>query len=240
MRTRIYASRCNLVCLFSGGLDSLIGAVDVIQNPNIKPLLVSRSATGDNSYQKRLLEKLPTTDAFRINDAPRKAKLVPWQKEGTTRSRSLLFIALAACCADAISEFRSISSTKLLIPENGVIAINPPLTHRRIGAASTRTAHPHYLEGIRRCFNAMGIKADIENPFALMTKGEMILNSQHRALLDPLVSKTVSCGKYKRKGRQCGRCLPCLIRRSANHAAGISEPQGTYDADDLSEVPLDL
>lgn len=236
MRTRIYASRCNLVCLFSGGLDSLIGAVDVIQNPNIKPLLVSRSATGDNSYQKRLLEKLPTTDAFRINDAPRKAKLVPWQKEGTTRSRSLLFIALAACCADAISEFRSISSTKLLIPENGVIAINPPLTHRRIGAASTRTAHPHYLEGIRRCFNVMGIKADIENPFALMTKGEMILNSQHRALLDPLVSKTVSCGKYKRKGQQCGRCLPCLIRRSANHAAGISEPQGTYDADDLRLV----
>ncbi len=236
MRTRIYASRCNLVCLFSGGLDSLIGAVDVIQNPNIKPLLVSRSTTGDNSYQRYLLNNLPTTDAFRINDAPRKAKLVPWQKEGTTRSRSLLFIALAACCADAISEYRSIPTTKLLIPENGVIAINAPLTHRRIGAASTRTAHPHYLAGIRRCFSAVGIKADIENPFALLTKGEMIVNSKHRALLDPLVPRTVSCGKYKRRGKQCGRCLPCIIRRSANHAAGISEPYDTYDANDLKLV----
>ena len=233
MRTRIDASRCDLVCLFSGGLDSLIGAVDVIQNPNISPLLVSRSATGDSSYQKKLLRILPATQAFRINDAPRKAKLVSWEKEGTTRSRSLLFIALAACCADAISHTRNVASTKLLIPENGVIAINPPLTHRRIGAASTRTAHPHYLQGLQKCFDAVGIRAHIENPFALLTKGEMILKSSHRTLLDPLVPQTVSCGKYKRRGQQCGRCLPCIIRRSANHAAGISEPHGSYDTDDL-------
>lgn len=236
MRTRIHASQCDQVCLFSGGLDSLIGAVEVIQDANVRPLLVSRSATGDNGYQRNLLKILPTTPAFRINDAPRKAKLVPWNKEGTTRSRSLLFLALAACCADAISQFRNISTTRLLIPENGVIAINAPLTHRRIGAASTRTAHPHYLQGLRRCFQAVGIKADIYNPFAFQTKGEMILNSSYRALLDPLVLRTVSCGKYKRKSQQCGRCLPCLIRRSANHAAGIKEPVGTYVSDDLKLV----
>ena len=82
----------------------------------------------------------------------------------------------------------------------------------------------------------MKIKADIENPFALLTKGEMIVNSKHRALLDPLIPHTVSCGKYKRRGKQCGRCLPCLIRRSANHVAGISEPSGTYVVEDLSVV----
>ena len=236
MRTHIHASRCDLVCLFSGGLDSLIGAIDVLEDPSVTPILVSRSATGDNGYQQNLLKKLPPREAFRVNDAPRKAKLVPWSKEGTTRSRSLLFLALAACCADAISEYRSVPTTKLLIPENGVIAINAPLTHRRIGAASTRTAHPHYLQGLQRCFKEVGIKAKIHNPFAHLTKGEMIVDSAHRTLLDPLIAQTVSCGKYKRKSKQCGRCLPCLIRRSANHAAAITEPTGSYDADDLRSV----
>ena len=137
-----------------------------------------------------------------------------------------------------IRDSRNVPSTKLLIPENGVIAINAPLTHRRIGAASTRTTHPHYLQSLRRCFNAVGIKADIHNPFVFKTKGEMIIKSSHRTLLDPLIPNTVSCGHFKRNWKQCGRCLPCLIRRSANHAAGIVEPIGTYepDADDLTRV----
>ena len=90
MRRVVPISQCDLVCLFSGGLDSLIGAVDVIQDPNVTPILVSRSATGDSGYQSALLDRLPPVNSFRVNDAPRKAKAVDWKKEGTTRSRSLL------------------------------------------------------------------------------------------------------------------------------------------------------
>ncbi|GLR84034.1 hypothetical protein GCM10007857_07440 [Bradyrhizobium iriomotense] len=34
---------------------------------------------------------------------------------------------------------------------------------------------------------------------------------------------TVSCGKWKRKNKQCGHCVPCLIRRAAFHAAAIAD-----------------
>ena len=168
------------------------------------------------------------------NDAPRKASDSSWMKEGTTRSRSLLFIALAVCCASALSNVNNVSSTPIWIPENGVIALNAPLTPRRIGASSTRTAHPQYIAGISDLLMKAGIKARLENPFIFQTKGEMIQNSPHRSIIAPLVKETVSCGKYKRTSQQCGICVPCLIRRAANHHAGIVEPSNLYRYEDLS------
>lgn len=234
MRQRINISKANMVCLFSGGLDSLIGAVTAIHNPNYEPLLVSRATTGDRTYQQTLLSKLSNPLNFNTNDAPRKALGSSWVKEGTTRSRSLLFIALAVCCASALSNANNVSSTPIWIPENGVIALNAPLTPRRIGASSTRTAHPQYISGVSDLLVKADIKATLENPFIFQTKGEMIQNSPHRNIIDPLVEETVSCGKYKRTNQQCGICVPCLIRRAANNHAGIIEPSNLYRYEDLS------
>ena len=45
-------------------------------------------------------------------------------------------IALATC---------SSNSVKLIVPENGLISLNIPLTHSRLGGSSTRTTHPYYM-----------------------------------------------------------------------------------------------
>ena len=235
MRKHTEASKCDIVCLFSGGMDSLIGALQVLNDPCKTPLLVSRAARGDSRYQRDLLNLMPKAHRLSANDAPQNRRKSPWVKEESTRSRSIIFLALAACCADAIARHRSQKKVSLLIPENGVIAVNTPLTHRRVGAASTRTAHPRYLTGVQRLLDTFDIRASILNPFAFLTKGEMINQSPHRPALMSLIPKSVSCGNYKRFG-QCGSCLPCIIRRAANHAAGVIEPTGTYRSEDLTKV----
>ena len=61
------------------------------------------------------------------------------------------------------------------------------------------------------------------NPYQFKTKGEMIVDCQNQALLKKVAVDTVSCGKWKRSGIQCGRCVPCLIRRASFNAATYND-----------------
>ena len=77
---------------------------------------------------------------------------------------------------------------------------------------------------MQEAFNGLGIDVDIENPFEEQTKGEMLVNCLDTQMLNSISALTVSCGKWKRKHEQCGRCLPCLIRQIAFHHADIPDP----------------
>jgi hypothetical protein len=47
---------------------------------------------------------------------------------------------------------------------------------------------------------------------------EMLAECQNQTLLKSLIGSSTSCGRYARSGfKQCGRCVPCLVRRSAFH-----------------------
>lgn len=224
------------VCLFSGGLDSLIGAMGALESKPDETLLVSRASTGDQMFQKYLLSRLGYPKQLGVNDRPSKPNTVGWEKEDSTRSRSILFLALAACCAAAISELNLTQRTPLLIPENGLIALNPPMTTRRRGPLSTRTAHPYYLASLQTLFDDVGMEIEIQNPFEFMTKGEMIKSCNDQKLIQSLAPKTISCGKWKRRNQQCGKCVPCLIRRSSIFSASVVEPQDLYEFSDLANL----
>jgi len=224
------------VCLFSGGLDSLIGAMGALESKPHETLLVSRASTGDQMFQKYLLGRLGSPKQLGVNDRPSKPSTVAWEKEDSTRSRSILFLALAACCAAAIFKRNPAQRVPLLIPENGFIALNPPMTHRRRGPLSTRTAHPYYLSSLQKLFDNVGMGIDIRNPFEFMTKGEMIKGCNDQNLIKSLAPKTISCGKWKRRNQQCGKCVPCLIRRSSNFAASVTEPDNLYEFSDLKDL----
>ena len=144
------------------------------------------------------------------------------------RGRSFNFLALGAVAADAVASLNNLTEVPLYIPENGFIALNAPLTSRRVGSHSTRTAHPFYLSCMQEIFDAVGIKAKIQNPFRDQTKGEMLQAAALSPREKTLATSTVSCGKWKRKSQQCGRCVPCLIRRAAFHAAGIDDTREEY------------
>lgn len=224
-------SKSDCVSLFSGGLDSALGVMDLVQGGR-RPLLVSHAPQGDKTYQELVSSRLPTRlQRYSFNAYP------SWQglTEISTRTRSFQFLAVAALVADTLASFRQDGSVDLFICENGLIALNPPLTARRVGALSTRTAHPHYLSMFQKILDELGLLVRVTNPHRHETKGEMLARRADMTGIAEFASGTVSCGNWKRKSQQCGRCLPCLIRRASFHHANVDD-RTNYQSKTLSEV----
>ncbi|WFU04519.1 hypothetical protein QA648_27440 (plasmid) [Rhizobium sp. CB3171] len=233
-RSHIAVGSADCVCLFSGGLDSLIGARKLIEEGR-SPLLVSHSYRGDKSYQNylvpRLGKKLPW---FAANANP--VFSGDYLSDTTMRTRSLGFLAFGVVAANAILATKpSRAPIDLVIPENGFIALNAPLTRRRIGSHSTRTTHPHFLSGIQSVLDKVGLSVNITNPYRHLTKGEMLLSILPNEEMARAAVATVSCGKWKRKSQQCGHCVPCLIRRASFAKAGVNDTT-SYQYPDLGKL----
>ncbi len=224
----------DVVCLFSGGADSFLGACELLKADK-RVLLVGHYADGiSSSAQTDLYESIVNEfsseqvqlvqchmNISRIRDGRHPLKAV----ERSHRTRSLMFLALGTALA-------SISATpSLAIPENGLIALNPPLGVSRIGSLSTRTAHPRFLAAYRAAVSELGVsQSRLYNPFSFLNKNDVVAGSDetfHEALL-----RTVSCSRAGRvriysedpNVRHCGFCVPCLYRRSAFAAAGLDDP----------------
>lgn len=224
--------------LFSGGLDSALGVTSLIDRGRW-PLLVSHAYTKDRAYQKAVSRRIAKRSGrqppmFLANAHPTWMGL----NDDSMRSRSFNFLAYGAVAAAAVATARGMSSATLFVPENGTIAVNAPLTLRRIGSHSTRTTHPHFLASMQGIFDRIGIPVRIENEFRHSTKGEMLSAFSEDDEIRDMASCTVSCGKWKRHNMQCGRCLPCMIRRAAFHASGV-EDRTAYKYLDLGAVLRD-
>lgn len=211
------------VCLFSGGLDSLLGAMQLVEEGH-RPILVSQASPKEGPPQKYLAERLGLA-RHRLEGKATERWAEPY--ELSSRARSILFIAYGVLVADGLSP-------TLVIPENGLISLNPPLTLRRLGSLSTRTTHPHYVSELNGILATTGIGVALENPFGLMTKGEMLAACKRKDIAK-LAPHSYSCGKGKRKNQQCGQCIPCLIRRAAFRKAGIKDTT-PYGVEDLSKA----
>lgn len=200
------------VVLLSGGLDSLIGAIDLVAG-GARPLAVSHVVRGDGQNQQTFAAKiggglrhLPLNH----NAAP------PGVKEASQRARSIIFLAFAVAGATTLQRYQAGDTVPLYVCENGFIALNPPLTGMRVGSLSTRTAHPEYLDRFQQLLDAAGLRVAITNPYALATKGEMLVDCADQVLLERFASQSVSCGRYRVYGYQhCGRCVPCQVRRAS-------------------------
>lgn len=231
---KIFIKNHDSVCLFSGGLDSTIGAID-LQVQGKKTVLVSHAYPKDRQKQDGVYDKLKLINArFQVVANPRKVKEI--HADVQMRTRSFNFIAFGALIATALS--RNHYSNKIIplyIPENGLISINPPLTPRRIGSLSTRTTHPYFLRKLNELFLSIGLPVELLNPYQLKTKGEMMLECQDQNLLKKVATDTVSCGKWKRSGVQCGKCLPCLIRRASFDTSQFKDST-SYQYPYLSDV----
>lgn len=225
------------VCLFSGGLDSAIGAIDLLSEKRA-PLLVSHAYKGDKIHQNAIAEKIKSKghcSQLQINAAPHKNN---GETDITMRTRSLNFLAFAAIGACAVKEVSQKEIIELFMPENGFISLNAPLTPRRIGSLSTRTTHPYFIKQIQSIFDTVGIPCKIVNPYQFKTKGEMISQCKDQLLLSDVIEKTVSCSHWKRSNQQCGVCVPCIIRRAALYSADISH-DASYTFETLAKVMSD-
>jgi hypothetical protein len=84
--------------------------------------------------------------------------------------------------------------------------------------------------------DAADLRVDLENPFAIMTKGEVLASCPDQNTLKRFVFQSTSCGRFARTGFQhCGRCVPCLVRRAAFlHWGETDTTRKGYKYDDLS------
>ena len=202
--------------LFSGGLDSFIGAIDYLCINNENRLLVvshyERDVKGPMSDQDHLFGALSARFPGRIDHFQMRVGLQDAGEEISFRSRSLLFLATGMLAAQSTARDVSLS-----IPENGPIALNMPLTPTRRGSCSTRTAHPHFLEQLQSIVRRVGLNHQITNPYEFSTKGEMVFRCADLPFLAQHVTATVSCAKAGRKlgwaagVRACGTDVTSLF-----------------------------
>ncbi|WP_081840098.1 hypothetical protein [Corynebacterium vitaeruminis] len=239
----ILEPRHNRTVLLSGGADSAAGALlsAVELGTNHSQALVSHfSSTAISPVQQGIVGAIqslvpgiaPVHHQFHLNRGRKRLDGSLFANETSTRSRSLLFLALGLAVAER-------AGSTLWIPENGFASLNPPLGPDRRGSLSTHTTHPRFLRELSALMKSVGGHGLIENPFESVTKGEMfrrVANAVGTDAASQYLSNTNSCshtdGRYSGapNGSSCGVCFGCLVRRAAFSASEIPDAT-TYLAD---------
>ena len=227
------------VSLFSGGLDSLVGVIDQLSKSNDKIVLVShydaafKGAKSDQDKIHAILSKKYSHYHFlqtRVDLSSSDVNGNERNNEPSLRSRSFLFLCQAVFVAHSIGD-----GIEVLIPENGTISLNHPLTPSRRSSCSTRTAHPYYLAKVVDFVSKLGLNHPIKNVYEMKTKGEMLDNCSDKDTLLATYHHSCSCAKRGHKvhwdvrtAPQCGVCMPCIYRRVSLHQIGLdNEDIGT-------------
>lgn len=215
------------VALFSGGLDSGSYAVERAHKGDREVMLIGHDPGGASGPQNALYQTIK--DSFfdkndvimrfqPVGDEPKRRQ---GRLEGSTRSRGFLFAMTGVFVAAAHGV------TKVSVPENGQLALNPPLTPARLGSQSTRSVHPWVIDQFNWLIESVRGNIRIENPYLHYTKGEVCCLANDAELSSEALGQTVSCGTHSaaRKGaNNCGFCYPCLVRRAGLEKALGEDP----------------
>lgn len=154
-------------------MDSFIGAVDLLSKHEDITLVSHHKSggTAERSTQDELIkilkEEFPgkTIRPFSFYVQPKQSE-TGFGGEDTQRARSILFLMLGLLIANS-----TVGQCPLTIPENGLISLNVPLTHTRLGSFSTKTTHPNFLYKLHYLLSKLGIFNELENPYKFQTKG---------------------------------------------------------------------
>lgn len=232
------ADKTDCASALSGGLDSLAGAVMLMRTDRTPLFVMHQSGNPDvRAAQSAVVE---TLESFRPGrglfagllvqprSAPnaRFAFPAPRLREPSRRSRSLLFMTLLAigACAAQVQE--------AYLCENGVLSVALPLSAGRIGGLSTRSTHPTVVADFNGLLQAADLPVTVLNPFIYRTKAELIRDILRPVLSPDQIRRSMSCWMVGRRNRQCGGCVPCLLRRISMLAAGL--PDEAYETDPLA------
>jgi 7-cyano-7-deazaguanine synthase in queuosine biosynthesis len=226
------------VCLVSGGLDSAAAAVMLLRTGRHPRLVMHRSGNPMvTEAQDRLAGVLEgywpdqsRVAAVRLSPSSHRTHALPFpppeQRESSRRCRSFLFMTLGALAAagEGVNE--------VYLCDNALLSAGVPLTEARSGSFTTHSTHPAALAQFNGLLAAAGWPVTVQNPFMYQTKGEIIRTFLQPVLTPQEISQTVSCWAVGRHQRQCGGCVPCLLRRFGLLRAGI--PDEVFAADVLA------
>lgn len=221
------------VVLFSGGLDSVAGAVrEVVAERKSVALVGHRPSGAVAPRQAELIRLLSARATHRPLLLPVRVNIRRGLgRESTQRSRTFLYASLGAAFAVALGRDR------LRFYENGVTSHNFPLAGSVVGARASRSTHPRVIAGLTRFFTRLlGRSFTVENPFQPLTKTGVVREIL-AAGCGEVIRHTVSCSfpRRQRPGKpHCGVCSQCVDRRFAVLAAGAE----AFDPEDGYRVPL--
>jgi 7-cyano-7-deazaguanine synthase in queuosine biosynthesis len=220
------------VLMFSGGLDSLAGAIESAVNSDKLVLVSHRSVATMNKRLRNLINKLQQTyTSVQLLHIPvwvNKDKKLG--RESTQRTRSFLFSALGAVVAE------SLKANGVSFFENGVVSLNLPVADEVVRARASRTTHPYVLDLFSKLYSLITERNFVvDNPYLFKTKVEVINtiainNGSH------LISQTCSCAHQWHKSKNqwhCGTCSQCIDRRIAIISAKQekNDPENDYVSD---------
>jgi 7-cyano-7-deazaguanine synthase in queuosine biosynthesis len=215
------------VLMFSGGLDSLAGALETAASGENLVLVSHRPVSTQSSRQTNLFNALRQRFASPMIHVP------VWVnkdenkgREPTQRTRSFLYASLGSIVA------ASVNAAGVRFFENGVVSLNLPVADEVTRARASRTTHPIALDQFRRFFSTV-LERDVvvDNPFLFKTKAEVVsLIGTHSGA--ELIGLTCSCSHpmFQSKTRwHCGTCSQCIDRRMAVIAAEVDQHDADHD-----------
>ena len=213
--------RPNRVIMFSGGLDSLGGAIETAAGGGKAILVSHRPVSTIDTRQNvliRQLQQLYPDQLIRIPVWVNKAET--FGREPTQRTRSFLFSALGTLVG------HSIQANGVRFYENGVVSLNLPIAQEALRSRASRTTHPlalHLLSTL--CAAITETDFVVDNPFFTKTKTEVVAGiGTHHA--SALIEHTCSCSRSMFQSKtqpHCGRCSQCIDRRFAAIASGLQD-----------------
>ncbi|MFZ7101930.1 MAG: hypothetical protein ACOWWO_04610 [Peptococcaceae bacterium] len=227
------------VMLFSGGLDSLAGAVQRLNEYTERSLCVvsHKSNKTVTHTQKVLIAELNKQYGNRVkqynfeccNHDGLKSK------DETQRTRIFLFSAIA------FSMCHCYGKNSFYVYENGITSMNLSKQADVINGRASRTTHPKTLGLLRKFYKLSNPSFDIIAPYYNRAKAEIMevfkkYNSLH------LIASSVSCSSSRTKPGQaphCGCCSQCIDRRFSLYAAGLNEYDAEYVNDFIHSFPGD-
>lgn len=210
--------------LFSGGVDSISGAIKVLSENSESVLLHINSSKSIFGKVRKILndEAFNGTITYCINARIKSRR----RRSFFSNTRGLLF----ATAGYVVSKV--LRGKKVVFCENGAQMLDIIMGSLAYNnAVSTQNTNPRYLQAIENLLcDFEGTKFSIDCPLRNKTKSEAI--SEY--LNDRLLQKSWSCYSARSRSRMCGSCWNCFTTNMSAFAAGFPETLD-FETDPLRE-----
>ena len=206
------------IMLFSGGLDSLAGAIQQLKETDDQLCLVShQSQPGTTRTQEQLVAALRSRYPKRVSHYKFRCNLRGVRAiEETQRTRAFLYTSIACAIGQAFM------CNRFSVYENGITSINFPRRQDLSNARASRTTHPQTIFRLQQFFSlVLEHPLQIDLPFLWKTKSD-IMEILRSGPYPELITSSVSCSKtFQNLGQatHCGGCSQCIDRRFAAYGS---------------------
>lgn len=189
-----------VICLFSGGVDSYAGIT--VAEKKYNSMIGLFVAHNDQVRIIKIINDLKKN----IKTLIRTIYAPPMESEGYSQFRGFLYVLAGGVYANLTG------ANKILVTECGPTMYQPLFSPYD---SITYTTHPYVMKVAKDVLEIFIRKIDIITPFEDLTKAEVMANSEIKDF-----SATHSC-ITQRRGDHCGVCFGCVIKKLAEPVAGV-------------------